>query len=222
VPASQPTHLSVRGRSADLSRDWTEAVGPQFSEKKCTKSAISAISLLITCLVADPSPVFHLVSPVTNGTIILPARQVLVNVPSILRRLSHLASDGVGRISGGCGVSQVVKTAQSRGRTERTLLKALSQLRWPDKGREVWSRPAGTTKRPVASRISCGAALAENNDVRLSSRKVACGSVVPTTSTGNPGSVYTNCETAYAVISALRRRALTGRRNAAERRNGEL
>jgi len=37
-----------------------------------------------------------------------------------------------------CGVFQVVKTAQSRGRTERTLLKALSQLLWPDKGREVW------------------------------------------------------------------------------------
>ena len=48
-----------------------------------------------------------------------------------------------------------------------------------------------TTKRPVAPRISCGAALAENNYVRLSSRKVACSSAVPPTSTGNPGSVYT-------------------------------
>jgi hypothetical protein len=36
------------------------------------------------------------------------------------------------------GVFQVVKTAQSRERTKRTLLKTLSQLRWPDKGREVW------------------------------------------------------------------------------------
>ena len=53
-----------------------------------------------------------------------------------------------------------------------------------------------TTKRRVASWISCRAALAENNDVRLSSRKVACSSVAPTTSTGNPGSVYTNCKTA--------------------------
>jgi hypothetical protein len=35
-------------------------------------------------------------------------------------------------VSGG-GVFQVVKTAQSRGRTERTLFKALSQLPWPDK-----------------------------------------------------------------------------------------
>src|SRR5277367_4090769 len=32
--------------------------------------------------------------------------------------------------------------------------------------------------------------------VRLSSRKAACCSVAPTSSTGNPGSVYTNCETA--------------------------
>jgi hypothetical protein len=57
-----------------------------------------------------------------------------------------------------------------------------------------------TTKRPIASRISCGAALAENNYVRLSSMKVASSSVVPPTSTGNPGSVYTNCETALAVM----------------------
>jgi hypothetical protein len=32
--------------------------------------------------------------------------------------------------------------------------------------------------------------------VRLSSRKAACSSVAPQRSTGNPGSVYTNCETA--------------------------
>ena len=37
-----------------------------------------------------------------------------------------------------CGVFQVVKTAQSRGRTERTLVTALSQLLWRDKGRDVW------------------------------------------------------------------------------------
>jgi hypothetical protein len=53
-----------------------------------------------------------------------------------------------------------------------------------------------TTKRPIASRISCSAALAESNYVRLSSQKVACSSVFPPTSTGNPGSVSTNCETA--------------------------
>jgi hypothetical protein len=46
--------------------------------------------------------------------------------------------------------------------------------------------------------------------VRLSSRKVACSSVFPTTSTGNPGSVCTNCETAYAVNSALRRQRPCG------------
>ena len=34
-----------------------------------------------------------------------------------------------------------------------------------------------TTKRPLAPRISCGAALAEDNLVRLSSRKVACSFV---------------------------------------------
>src|ERR1700678_4081904 len=59
----------------------------------------------------------------------------------------------------------------------------------------LWEK---TTKRPISSRISCIATLAEDNDVRLSLRKVACSSVAPTTSTGNPGSVYTNCETALA------------------------
>jgi len=58
-----------------------------------------------------------------------------------------------------------------------------------------------TTKRPVASRISCIAALAEDNYVRLSSRKVACSSVVPPTFTGNPGSIYTNCELLEQEIS---------------------
>jgi len=57
-----------------------------------------------------------------------------------------------------------------------------------------------TTKRPITSRIPCSAALAENNYVRLSSQKVACSSVFPSTSTGNPGSVCTNCKTALAGV----------------------
>ena len=43
------------------------------------------------------------------------------------------------------------------------------------------------------------AALIEGNDVRLSSRKAACSSRASPSSTGNPGSVYTNCETAVAL-----------------------
>jgi hypothetical protein len=77
------------------------------------------------------------------------------------------------------------------------LLRAVSQLLWPDEDREVWFfLEKNHEKISSLPRISCSAALAENNDVRLSSRKVACSPVVPTTSTGNPGSVYTNCETA--------------------------
>jgi hypothetical protein len=53
-----------------------------------------------------------------------------------------------------------------------------------------------TTKRPIASPDFLRAALNEGNDVRLSSRKAACSSMAPPSSTGNPGSVYTNCETA--------------------------
>jgi hypothetical protein len=74
--------------------------------------------------------------------------------------------------------------------------KAVSQLLWPDKGREVWF------------------SLGENHEkgfrspgfpaVRYSPRAIVCGFLhesriqfgAPPSSTGNPGSVYTNCETA--------------------------
>jgi hypothetical protein len=182
------------------------------------------------------STVFHLVSPVINGTIILPTLQGIGERPvyppaSVSSGLawpwagarptagSTAGRDGRDGRGRRCGVLQVVKTAQSRGRTERTLFKAFRDYRGPIKFARCGFPWEKTTSRPVASRISCSAALAENNDVRLSSRKVACSSVVPTTSTGNPGSVYTDCETAYAVISALRRRALCGAQESAERRN---
>jgi hypothetical protein len=73
-----------------------------------------------------------------NGTIFLPTSYVLANVPSVILRPCYLAWDGLGLVSSGVGVFRIVKTAQSRGRTERTLLTALSQLLWRDKGREVW------------------------------------------------------------------------------------
>jgi|SRR5450631_2616484 hypothetical protein len=78
--------------------------------------------------------VFHLTSLVTNGTISSSSaagwRRSRLSFGD--RVIWTRASD---RWS---GVFQVVKTAHSRGRTERTLLTALSQLLWPDKGREVW------------------------------------------------------------------------------------
>jgi hypothetical protein len=40
------------------------------------------------------------------------------------------------------------------------------------------------------------AALTEGSDVRLSSRKAARSSMASPSFTGNPGSAYTNCETA--------------------------
>jgi len=63
------------------------------------------------------------------------------------------------------------------------------------------------------SRISCSAALTEGNDVRLSSRKAACSSMAPPSSTGNPGSVYTNCETAVALRLITAKRPLIMMRN---------
>jgi hypothetical protein len=53
-----------------------------------------------------------------------------------------------------------------------------------------------TTKRSLAFPDFLRAALTEGNHVRLSSRKAACSLMAPPSSTGNPGSVYTNCETA--------------------------
>jgi hypothetical protein len=111
-----------------------------------------------------------------DGTV-SPVRQGLANVPSFMRRPFHLAWKGLRP-----GTFQVVKTTQSRGRTERTLLNALSQLRWHDEGCEVWF------------------SLGENHE------KVCRFGLHP----------LRNC--IHAVISALRRRALSGRRNAADRR----
>jgi hypothetical protein len=52
-----------------------------------------------------------------------------------------------------------------------------------------------TTKGDVAPPDFLRAALIEGNDVRLSSRKAACSSMAPPSSTGNPGSAHINCET---------------------------
>ncbi len=51
------------------------------------------------------------------------------------------------------------------------------------------------------------AALVESSDMRLSSRKAACSSVALQSSTGNPGSVYTNRETALANIEIVNNQA---------------
>jgi hypothetical protein len=61
----------------------------------------------------------------------------------------------------------------------------------------LWEK---TTKGDVAPPDFLRAALTEGNHVRLSSRKAACSSMAPPSSTGNPGSVYTNCETAVATF----------------------
>ena len=81
--------------------------------------------------------VFHLVSPVKRDGI--SAYALRIGERPVYRPAS--VSSGLGWPRAGvrwCGVFQVVKTAQSRGRTERTLLTALPQLLWRDKGREVW------------------------------------------------------------------------------------
>ena len=63
-----------------------------------------------------------------------------------------------------------------------------------------------TTKGSLAFPDFLRAALTEGNDVRLSSRKAACSSMAPPSSTGNPGSVYTNCETASVPLHLMQGR----------------
>ncbi len=76
------------------------------------------------------------------------------------------------------------------------LPKAVSQLLWPEKIARSGFPWEKTTKRSLAPPDFLRAALTEGHEVRLSSRKAACNSKAPPTSTGNPGSVFTNCETA--------------------------
>ena len=74
--------------------------------------------------------------------------------------------------------------------------RAVSQLLWPHKGREEWFSLGENHERRRGSPDFLRAALNGGNDVRLSLRKAACRSMAPPSFTGNPGSVYTNCETA--------------------------
>jgi hypothetical protein len=60
-----------------------------------------------------------------------------------------------------------------------------------------------TTKGDVAPPDFLRAALCEGNDVRLSLRKAAYSSMAPSRSTGNPGSDYTNCETAVEIVTYI-------------------
>ena len=83
-------------------------------------------------------------------------------------------------------------------------LRAVSQLLWSHKGREEWFSVAENHERrhgfglyQLRNRSS------EGNDVRLSLRKAACSSMAPPSSTGNPASVYTNCETAVEVVTCI-------------------
>jgi hypothetical protein len=80
------------------------------------------------------------------------------------------------------GVFQVVKTAQSRGRTGRTLLKAPSQLLWPDRGREVYNHcePAQAVisalrRRPRAARECCGQAWSVTVTLLFGITESSCG-----------------------------------------------
>ena len=81
-------------------------VGGMLAKLKCAKSAISAISPLLMCRLADRlffcrSGRFCFVCPMTNGTIFLPTRYVLADVPFVIRRPCPLAWDGLGLVSGG-------------------------------------------------------------------------------------------------------------------------
>jgi hypothetical protein len=74
-----------------------------------------------------------MVSPVANGTIILPTRQVLMSAPSILRRPCHLAADGLGPV--GVVFSKLSKLLNHEDALSAPCSYSTSQLLWRDKGR---------------------------------------------------------------------------------------
>ena len=103
------------------------------------KSAISAISPL-GCRLADLLSILVDQSrTATNGTMSLLTHCRLANFPSAIERPCHMSREGLRPVSGG-DAFQVVKTAQSRGRTERTLLSAgaLAGRRNAADRREPW------------------------------------------------------------------------------------
>jgi hypothetical protein len=111
------------------------------------------------CRLANPLPIeaFCSVSSGTHGTILLPTRHARAKVQGVIPR----------RMASGwwSGVSQVVKTAQSRGRTERTLLNAVIFLSAdaPSRERECCEQAAirrfDLTLRFATAETSCGRPL---------------------------------------------------------------
>jgi hypothetical protein len=77
--------------------------------------------------------VFHLISPVTNGTI--SSSSAGVGEGPVCR--SATVSSGLMPAASRVVFSKLSKLLNQED-AQRTLLRALSQLLWPDKGREVW------------------------------------------------------------------------------------
>jgi hypothetical protein len=87
---------------------------------KCAESAISAISPLLLCWIAGPSPigVVLLRRCGDKRDDLLPMRYVLVNVPFAIRRPCPLAGDSLGLVSGGVvflGLSKLLNQEDALG-----------------------------------------------------------------------------------------------------------
>jgi hypothetical protein len=105
----------------------------------------------------------------TNGTITLPTRYGLANVPFVIQRPCHLAWEGLRPVSGGAVFSKLSKLLNQEDALSAPRLKHFRNYSGPIRVARCGFPWEKTTKRPVAS-------------------------------------VCINCETAYAVISALHRR----------------
>jgi hypothetical protein len=87
---------------------------------KCVESVISAISPLLLCWIAGPSPIgvvlLRRCGDKRDG--LLPTRYVLVNVPFVIRRPCPLAGDSLGLVSGGVvflGLSKLLNQEDALG-----------------------------------------------------------------------------------------------------------
>ncbi len=83
--------------------------------------------------------IFHLVRPMTNGTISLPRCHVLARAPSVIQRPYHLAWDGLRPVCGGVVFSKLSKLLNQEDALSVPCLKHFRNYCGPIKDRDVWS-----------------------------------------------------------------------------------
>jgi hypothetical protein len=154
VPASQPTHLSS-GDSLRICPETGLRLWVHSFRKKCAKSAKSLLLMRWVENRKRNRRSLHCATPDFVSRLVALANFMRLSV----RKAAHaaissaawqeirvrsgrddnsFAGEGLGPVSGGSGVSKLSKLLNQEDALSAPFFRALSQLRWPDKGREVW------------------------------------------------------------------------------------